>query len=478
MSRINTNVNSLIAQRILGDQNARVNSALERLSTGLRINAGRDDPAGLIASETMRAEMSAVKAAQTNISRASNVVAVAESGLSEISNLLNDLESLVDLSANETGLSDEERSANQAEIDMILQSINRIASSTELSGRKLLNGGMSYNTSTVSSANVAYLQLNSARVPSSGTRTVAIDVTQAASVAALSYAGGSLGATPVTIAITGELGTERITLASAAVSAVIAAINQSSELTGVQASGTSTDVKLLSTEYGSDQFVSVRVLSGSFDMGTLGTITAGDNDVIDYGQDVQANINGQSITGSGLDISVRTTTLDANLTLAAAFGEVTTGGTTMFGITGGGAKFAISPQLDMNGLASLGIESVDTTALGDNNLGWLYSIGSGETNDVESGNYGSAQRIVRKAINQISSLRGRLGSFERNTLDTTLNALKIQYENIASAESIVRDADFAEVTATLTRQQILVQSATNVLRAANAQPQQVLALLQ
>jgi len=126
MSRINTNVSSIIAQRILTTQNTRLNQSLQRLSTGLRINSGKDDPAGLIASETLRAEKNAVQAAQTNVARAVNVVAVAESGLSEITTLLTDLEDLVDRSSNETGISDDERVANQQEIDLILDSINRI----------------------------------------------------------------------------------------------------------------------------------------------------------------------------------------------------------------------------------------------------------------------------------------------------------------------------------------------------------------
>jgi flagellin len=78
---------------------------------------------------------------------------------------------------------------------------------------------------------------------------------------------------------------------------------------------------------------------------------------------------------------------------------------------------------------------------------------------------------------QVSRLRGRLGAFQKNTLDATNNSLQVTFENTTAAESILRDTDFATETSKLTRQQILVQSATNVLRIANAQPQQALALL-
>ena len=469
MSRINTNVSSIIAQRILGMQNSRVNTTLQRLSTGLRINTGKDDPAGLIASETLRAEARSVQAAQTNIARATNVVAVAESGLSELSNLLNDLETLVDKSSNESGISADERAANQTEIDGILASINRIAASTELQGRKLLSGELAYTTSSVSAANIAHVQLNSARVPEAGVRTVAIKVVKAASLAAVSYTGGAIGGTPVTIEVTGNLGTERITFASATLFNVRDSINQSRDLTGVSATVVGSAVRMNSIQYGASQYVKVRALSGTFTIAGSGT---------DHGADVQVNLNGQTVTGDGLNVTARTSVLDANIALTTAFGAVTTGGTTRFGVTGGGANFMISPKLDSNGLASLGIASVDTTSLGNSADGYLYTLGTGEANALDQRTFYTAQRIVRNAITQVAELRGRLGSFERNTLDTTNNSLAVQYENVNSAESAIRDTDFAQATSDLTRQQILVQSASMVLKLANAQPQQVLTLLQ
>jgi flagellin len=95
MSRINTNVPSLLAQRVLGMQNKSLVTSLERLSTGLRINRGADDPAGLIASENLRAEKTAISAAISNAERAEQVSNVAEGGLQEISKMLLDLQSLV-----------------------------------------------------------------------------------------------------------------------------------------------------------------------------------------------------------------------------------------------------------------------------------------------------------------------------------------------------------------------------------------------
>ena len=89
-----------------------------------------------------------------------------------------------------------------------------------------------------------------------------------------------------------------------------------------------------------------------------------------------------------------------------------------------------------------------------------------------------ASRIIERAISQVAVLRGRLGAFEKNTLDTNVNSLQVALENVTSSESDIRDADFAAETANLTRAQILTQAGTSVLATANSTPQSVLKLLQ
>ena len=140
MSRINTNVTSLTAQRVLGQNNNSLGQSLSRLSTGLRINRGKDDPAGLIASENLRSEKSGINAALKNSERADQVVNIAEGGLQEVSNLLTELQGLLTTSANDAGLSESEKEANQLQIDSILQTIDRVAGATSFQGTKLLNG--------------------------------------------------------------------------------------------------------------------------------------------------------------------------------------------------------------------------------------------------------------------------------------------------------------------------------------------------
>src|SRR5918993_2719447 len=160
MSRINTNVSSLLAQRVLRTNNKSLNTSLERLSTGLKINKGADNPAGLIASENLRAEKAGIVQAIKNAERASNVIGPAEGGLSEVSSLLTELQSLVNEAASTGGLSNEEVEANQLQVDSILNTINRIAQSTSFQGLKLLDGNMAYTTSGVSSTNFANVSIN------------------------------------------------------------------------------------------------------------------------------------------------------------------------------------------------------------------------------------------------------------------------------------------------------------------------------
>ena len=117
MGRINTNVQSLIAQRVLSTNQQGLSATLERLSTGLKINRGKDDPAGLIASENLRSEGKALNQAIANADRADQVVNIAEGGLQETSGMLTELQGLLTASASRAGLSNEEKQANQLQID-------------------------------------------------------------------------------------------------------------------------------------------------------------------------------------------------------------------------------------------------------------------------------------------------------------------------------------------------------------------------
>jgi flagellin-like hook-associated protein FlgL len=138
MARINTNVGSLVAQTQLGRAQGSLSQALQRLSSGLRINSGADDPAGLIASESLRSEIQGVTTAIDNSQRATNIISTAEGALSEVSNLLVSMKALAVQAANTGAMSPDEIKANQLQIDSAVQSITRISNVTNFAGLNLL----------------------------------------------------------------------------------------------------------------------------------------------------------------------------------------------------------------------------------------------------------------------------------------------------------------------------------------------------
>ncbi|MFO0860494.1 MAG: flagellin [Phycisphaerales bacterium] len=503
MSRINSNVQSLIAQRVLQQNQQSLSTSLERLSTGLRISRGKDDPAGLIASENLRAEIHSTNQAVANANRADQVVNIAEGGLQEVSSLLTELQGLITASSSTAGISDAERSANQLQVDSILQTIDRISSATSFQGVKLLNGSFDFRTSNVA-AGIADYRVNAAKY-SGGSLDTDILVTGSAQQGGffLSFGAASIdtgASSQFTIEIGGALGTRQLTFSSStSLTNIAAAINSFTSVTGAQATVSGTGLKLFSKDYGSSQFASIKVINaaslptgsqqGIYDLNanntgaaqtTLrSTFAAAVNTITDKGQDVKATINGIVAITNGKTARINTDFLDVEATLSTSQSQTlgAVGSQHAFTITGGGADFQLSGQVNIAGRVSIGIQTVNTTLLGNSTSGYVSSIASGQANNLVNGNTEQAQQIVNKAIEQISSLRGRLGAFQSNTVGSTIRSLSVSVENTTAAESAIRDADFAAETAGLTRSQILVNASTNILGLANQAPQSVLQLL-
>ncbi len=588
MTRINTNVSSLVAQKTLARTNADLQTSLTRLSTGLRINTGKDDPAGLIASEALRSDIVSTEKAISNSERANQVIATADSALGQVSSLLNDVRGLVTEAANTGALSDEQLAANQLQVDSSLEAINRIAATTSFQGRNLLDGSLDFITTAtanfddvtdldVQQANLGttgYIDVSiaidaaatqasiTATVPSSAvaveattvltlaqgdyidveantagaaangivisivedasvedgdaiafydetnaTITVRVDaaatttgadiataiqgtsavgtatyVQNGAADALYTPAGesgvtGTLGDTvagvdeivgltgDVVFELNGKNGAEVFNFSQDTTGAEIeAAVNLVSDSTGVTAAFVGTTLTLQSSEYGEDAYVAVNVISdaGGFEASLSGTR--------ETGTDIDASVNGVTANGDGNVLSINTATLDMNATIAA--GETDT---VQFRITGGGAMFQIGPDVVSNQQARIGIGSVNTASLGGS-AGRLYQLGSGESAALET-DATTAFQIVEQVATKVTSLRGRLGAFQKTTLEANIYTLNETVANLTDAESAIRDADFAAETAKLTRAQILVQSGISVLSIANSNPQNVLALL-
>jgi len=481
MSRINTNVPSLIAVRVLNTNNQGLQTSLQRLSTGYRINSGKDDPAGLIASEALRSEQRATETAIGNAQRADNIIGTAEGSLSEISNLLVSLQGLVGNSANKAGLSQDEKDANQLQVDSILSTINRISNSASFQGVKLLNGTYDYTTSGLGTTSAfTALSINSAKVGNT-TLSVNVSVVTSAQTGQLNFLGSSTGLNGgATIAVAGNKGTVQLGFSSGTKSsAIVASINQFQDSTGVQAalSSDNKSISFTSTGYGASQFVSI---TGNNTTAFSTKAVSGNDSTSSYGRNATLTVNGTTAVSDGLNVkAVFGDLLDINFTLNASIN--TNGSSKVFGITGGGATFSLGAQVNTANTASIGIASVNTASLGkyvyNGSVLTLSDLGSGKIAAVNTGDTNLAQQIVNQAVKDVAGLRGRLGAFQKNVLGSTINSLNVALENVSSSNSAIRDTDFATETSNLTRSQILVQAATNVLSQANQSPQAVLRLL-
>jgi len=479
MARINTNTAAIIAGRQLARSHHGLSVSLERLSSGLRINRGADDPAGLIVSESLRAEIESVRQAIANSQRASNIISTTEGALNEVASLLNDIQSKILEAANTGAVSDDEIRANQMQIDSAIDSITRIANTTTFAGRKLLNGSLGYITSGINTTEITDVRINAVSFGTASFVPVTINVIQSAQHALLEFRTSSI-TSDVTIEISGPAGVTTLPLLSGTTTSEIrAAINQVSDATGVSASfinagNPNSGVTMTSIAYGSDAFVQVAELGGV--SGIFNTSNADDEDVDrDIGRDASATVNGASSLGKGLDLFLNTTGLSMELRLLEAFNKI---GSTSFAIAGGGAIFQLGPGVDSNQQVNIGVPSTAASNLGNATLGYLTEVKDGGQYALTNDGASQAAKIVEKAIRQISVLRGRLGAFEKNTLDTNISQLRITMENLTSSESSIRDLDFAQETSNLTRAQIMVSAGTSVLAIANQTPQSVLALLQ
>ena len=154
MTRINTNVSSLTAQNALVQSHQQLQTALTRLSTGLQINSGADNPAGLIAAQVLGSDIVSANAGIANSQVATQLISTADSALGQVSNLLNNIRGLVSSAANTGALSSDQIAADQLQVDSSLQAIDRIAQTTSFQGSKLLDGSLNFLTTSAGTADL------------------------------------------------------------------------------------------------------------------------------------------------------------------------------------------------------------------------------------------------------------------------------------------------------------------------------------
>ncbi|MEO1616791.1 MAG: flagellin [Planctomycetota bacterium] len=465
---ITNNVGALNARNNLKRSNSALNKSIERLSTGFKVNRGADGPAALVISEKQRAQVAGLRTAIANTEKAVSVVQTAEGALNEINSILIKVRSLALDSAN-SGVNDSDAfAANQAEIDNALDTINRIAANTQFGEKALLDGTAGVR-GTTSDADVTFLKGGSNT--SDGTYAVAVTtVGERANIVAGTSQTGTL-ADDETLSVNGV----SITLNSGLDRAgVVARINEFTDETGVVAEDVSGGTRIRSIEFGSD--AEIEVVSDTAAAATssgFGTTT-----VTDSGVNIAGTIDGVAASGKANTL----TSVDG-----ASKGTVVRVGVGADAInTETGAQGNVSIQnealvfqigANKNQTAQIAIQSVKAEGLGVGVTGSKFN----SLNDISVTTFDNAQdalETIDAAIDELSNIRGELGAFQSNTLESIANNMRSTLENTVNAESVIRDTDFAEEISKFTNNQILVQAGTSVLSSANQTTQSILSLLQ
>lgn len=483
-----TNTNTFLLLDILNRNSAAQSSSLQQLTTGKRINAGKDDPAGLIALSNLNSEVNSVSAALDNNQRTDAMLTVADKAIGEISGLLNNIQTLVQATASTANLTDAEISANQSQIDDALAAIDRIVNTTNFNGKKLLDGSLSVqHTGFAGNAYLRDLRIFSRSQATTDT-TLTVSRVASAQVASASFAfagGAARTSGTTTVSITGSLGTAVVTLTSGLTQAeIVTQINAATAQTGISAIQNSTNIKLNSTQYGQDAFVSVEVLSGGYINGSYSTATTDSstgNDIRSQskttGDDANITINGQTTGTDGLDVAYNANGLSLEFTLADDFGRGATAATsTSFTVKAqGGATFQLGTSTSTR--QTIGVDSLSSNYLGGgNNSKRLSDLKAGGSASLRN-NVADAITAVKEAIGEVSGIRGRLGGFQKFQVGSAINQLQAAKVGLTDAASVIGDTDFALATANLSRQNVLIQSGVQLLGVANQQAGLILSLL-
>lgn len=603
--RINQNLSAQTALSYVRSNDSGLNKAIERLSSGLRIVRGADDPAGLIISEKYRAQVEGLGQAMNNAKDGVNMVQTAEGSLDEVSSILRNVRNLA-LHAANTGPNDSEAlKADQQQIKAALQTLDRIAGSTQFGSKKVLDGS-SGTQATVTNANVQFVsgteatksntyavnvttaavrgKLTSNDGAATAGRTVA-DFTGSAAGAGTSTAGGSVtiggalsnggitvniatgddlaatvtkinadsnvkaagltasvsagklkitsdrlsggGATELSVqsdsadtkSVTGvdnaaaeasttaaangasklqkdELltfsnGTNTVNVsltAGSTLSAAVSAINNANKTAGIKVTAsynsTNNTFELTNDDYGSSTSVTNTFSSNLSGAGSSGLAAAAGtsyniasaNAGGTAGADVAGTIGGAAATGKGQFLTGNVGTDAEGLQLRITATSAGALGTTT--VANNSLKFQIGAFNDQT--VNLSIDSVSSARLGTSATGLKsqsqVDLANIDVSNVSGDGAQDALKVIDAAIGQVSTLRAKIGSFQKDVLESTQRNLSVAQQNIRNSESNIRDADFAEEMLNFSRGQILSQTGFSMLTQANQSAQQVLKL--
>ncbi|MEY4881542.1 MAG: hypothetical protein RLZ87_971 [Armatimonadota bacterium] len=468
--RINNNIGAQRAFNSVSQTNYEIGKSMNRLSKGLRIADASDDPAGLISSELFRSQLSSMDQAMRNNNEALNYAKTAENGLGEMNKLLADARSLAVASGNSATLTATQLSANQDQLNSIVASINRIAGSVTYSGRKLLDGSAGVTTQVSNGAKVSGFSFGGTANTTTITQSGMITINQTVAATSAVYTSTATLSTGVITTGNVSLNGVQFTLAAgASLASVAAQFNSASGQTGVTAAVGTNNIVFTQTQTGTNRSVNFTDQNGSLSTAantqarTVGvdataTITVGGQSVLfTGGQQGSDGLTLQDINGNKLNITSGGNTVNTQL-----LGQVIAADST-FQI---GFQSTSTASLSLRNMSAGQLGSGVVSGLTVNNLDVTSSTGAQ-----------NALSVLDKAIDEVSQMRGRIGNFQRNVVETQQRSLSSMRENLANSESSIRDLDVASEMTNYTKFQVMQQAGLSILGQANQQGQSVLSLL-
>lgn len=504
---VNTNVASLNAQRNLGASSSNLQTSLERLSSGSRINSAKDDAAGLQISNRLTSQISGLGVAVKNANDGISIAQTAEGAMQESTNILQRMRDLALQSANGSN-SKTDREALQKEVGQLQSELTRIADTTSFGSQKLLNGSFGTTSFQIgANANETIsVELDSVKAKDIGLKgkelTASVAITGLAG--ARTSAEADFGGDSLDVVVGGRFsqidvanGTSAKELAGkinsiSGVSNVEATTN--AQVTTTAAAGNSFQLTIAGVELQDVAFTNnvqdtntalAAAINNNSQLKEMGITATSDATTFSVTRADGDNVSISAKITSGADAGVlsvqgRNAANNANSTAAAVAFTGAADGTVS-------ATAYITGDLDYSNTL---VDSADSTlaiqatagngvlaAGGGFGVSTTEKLVSVESIDISTASGAqSAVGIIDAAIGQIDSQRADLGAIQ-NRFDSTISNLQSISENVSSARGRIQDTDFAAETANLTKNQILQQAGTSILAQANQLPQAVLSLL-
>ena len=489
-STINTNISSLTAQRYSTKSQNDLSTAIARLSSGLRINSAKDDAAGLAISERFTSQIRGLNQAARNANDGISLAQTAEGALASAGGILQRVRELAVQSANASN-SASDRVALQQEVTQLVAELDRISTTTEFNGQKLLDGSFGTQQFQVGANANQTITATTANVRTSvyGNNQV-----QAAGSAAGKFAWGSNGVTGATVTINGALGSKAVTVTGNQTAKAIADnVNAVKGDTGVSASArTELSVTFsaagsyslaLQSDNATAQTVSFTLSAANTADGLSAAVAAINDQSSKTGVTAALNTAGTAVvltnaTGNDVYLSNLAGTNDGTASvqkLEAAAAK--SAAAAVIAATGAaGEQALVSGFITLDSDKSFAVDNstaAATDAFADANS-TLKKVSDLDVSTFAKAT--NALKTVDSALTFINSERAKLGALQ-SRFETTIANLQTTSENLSASRSRIQDADFAAETASLSRAQVLQQAGTAMVAQANQLPQQVLQLL-